>query len=148
VGENLERLGLRAELREGDATQPDAWWDGVPFDRILIDAPCSGTGVIRRHPDIKVLRTPAQVRESALLQSQILDSLWPLLAPGGVMLYCTCSILPAENEAVIAAFLARTPSAGEWPLDVAWGQAQGCGRQLLPGEGSHDGFYFARLRRM
>ncbi|MFM7273054.1 MAG: 16S rRNA (cytosine(967)-C(5))-methyltransferase RsmB [Gammaproteobacteria bacterium] len=148
VQENLQRLGLGAELREGDATQPDAWWDGVPFDRILVDAPCSGTGVIRRHPDIKVLRAPAQVRESAQLQSRILDALWPLLAPGGVLLYCTCSILPQENEAVIAAFLARTPSAGEWPLDVAWGQAQGCGRQLLPGEGSHDGFYFARLRRL
>lgn len=148
VQENLQRLGLRAELREGDATQPDAWWDGVPFERILVDAPCSGTGVIRRHPDIKVLRTPAQVRESAQVQSRILDALWPLLAPGGVLLYCTCSILPEENEAVIAAFLARTPSAGEWPLDVAWGHGQGFGRQLLPGEGSHDGFYFARLRKL
>lgn len=147
VGENLQRIGLRAELREGDATRPDAWWDGVPFDRILVDAPCSGTGVIRRHPDIKVLRTLAQVAESAALQARILDALWPLLAPGGVLLYSTCSILPDENDALVAAFLARTPSAEEWPLDVGWGHPRRCGRQLLPGEGSHDGFYYARLRR-
>jgi len=147
VAENLQRIGLHAQLREGDATHPDHWWDGVPFDRILVDAPCSGTGVIRRHPDIKVLRTATQVAESARLQARILEALWPLLGPAGVLLYSTCSILPEENEALVAAFLARTPTAEVWPFDVAWGHARPCGRQLLPGEGSHDGFYYARLRR-
>lgn len=147
VAENLARLRLEARLITGDAAQPDAWWDGRPFDRILLDAPCSGTGVIRRHPDIKLLRSPADIDGLARLQRQLLDALWPLLAPGGTLLYATCSILPAENSELVSAFLAATADAEEAPIDATWGLAQPVGRQLLPSPGGCDGFYYARLRK-
>lgn len=146
VAANLERIGANAELRVGDATQPATWWSGQPFDRILLDAPCSGTGVIRRHPDIKLLRTPADITTLAAQQRVLLAALWPLLAPGGELLYATCSILPEENSDTIAAFLAAQADARELPLPPI-GEAQAAGRQLLPVIGQADGFYYARLTK-
>ncbi|WP_404471594.1 16S rRNA (cytosine(967)-C(5))-methyltransferase RsmB [Vreelandella venusta] len=147
VDDTLNRLGLTAELQHADATQQD-WWSGTSFDAILLDAPCSGTGVIRRHPDIKTLRRKEDIRQLAKLQQQLLDNLWPLLRPGGTLLYATCSVLPAENADQIDAFLARTPDAKvTTPSDVAWGIQSGEGRQLFPAQGSHDGFFYARLEK-
>ena len=147
VEENLERLSLQGAVIASDAADTTAWWDGQPFDRILLDAPCSATGVIRRHPDIKLLRTPKDVRNLAEEQARLLDALWPLLKPGGALLYATCSILPEENEAQVAAFLQRTSDAREEPIEAAWGHARPHGRQLFPGEDGMDGFYYALLRR-
>ncbi|MBR2514009.1 MAG: 16S rRNA (cytosine(967)-C(5))-methyltransferase RsmB [Halomonas sp.] len=147
VDDTLNRLGLTAELQHADATQQD-WWSGTSFDAILLDAPCSGTGVIRRHPDIKTLRRKEDIRQLAKLQQQLLDNLWSLLRPGGTLLYATCSVLPAENADQIDAFLARTPDAKvTTPSDVAWGIQSGQGRQLFPEQGSHDGFFYARLEK-
>jgi 16S rRNA (cytosine967-C5)-methyltransferase len=147
VDDALHRLGLTAELQHADATQRD-WWSGTPFDAILLDAPCSGTGVIRRHPDIKKLRRPDDIRKLAALQRQLLDNLWPLLRPGGTLLYATCSVLPEENVDQVEAFLARTPDAQvTTPGDVAWGMPSGPGRQLFPEVSSHDGFFYARLEK-
>ncbi|MEQ7920936.1 16S rRNA (cytosine(967)-C(5))-methyltransferase RsmB [Xanthomonas sp. WHRI 1810A] len=150
VQENLNRLGLSAELIAADARATDHWWDGKPFDRILLDAPCSATGVIRRHPDIKLTRQADDIPALATLQGELLDALWPTLQVGGILLYATCSTLPAENSEVIAAFLARTSGARE--LDIAGqngnpppGLKQPHGRQLLAQQGGHDGFYYAKL---
>lgn len=152
VRDTLARLGQQARLIAGDAARPADWWDGRPFDRILLDAPCSATGVIRRHPDIKLLRQAADIPRLAATQALILDSVWPLLKPGGILLYATCSVLPAENTAQITAFLQRQPDAvcRDWPL--AWGRVQPAGAQLLPGDGGGDdgsggmdGFYYACL---
>ncbi len=145
IGENLDRLGLRAEVRAGDAGQPEPWWDGVPFDRILLDAPCSGTGVIRRHPDIKLLRRDTDVAELAAGQHRLLHALWPLLKPGGMLVYATCSVLRDENDRQIARFLQDVPSALEQPIEASWGIAVAAGRQILPGQDAMDGFYYARL---
>ena len=139
VRENLSRLGLVAELVTADATAPGAWWDGRPFDRILIDAPCSATGVIRRHPDIKVLRRPPDVDRAVLLQARLLRALWPLLVPGGRLVYATCSVLSRENDAQIAAFRAEEPA-----IEPAAGVAS---LQLKPGEAAGDGFYYAWLQK-
>lgn len=152
VEENLQRLRFQQsqqpQLLCGDATEPKQWWDGTPFDRILIDAPCSGTGVIRRHPDIKLLRKPADIDKLAQLQQAILAALWDLLKPGGILVYATCSIMPRENSQVIETFIADHPDATCDPLAVDWGLAQTCGQQLLPlSANSHDGFYYARLRK-
>jgi 16S rRNA (cytosine967-C5)-methyltransferase len=139
VRENLDRLGLKAKLVTGDATAPDDWWDGRPFDRILIDAPCSATGVIRRHPDIKVLRRRVDVDRAVLLQARLLRALWPLLGAGGRLVYATCSILKCENDAQIGAFRAEDPAI-EPPGGVA-------SVQLKPGEAGGDGFYYAWLEK-
>ena len=147
VRENLARLHVDAQILCGDASQPGDWWDGQRFDRILLDAPCSATGIIRRHPDIKVLRSAADISRLAQLQGKLLDSLWPLLKPGGILLYATCSIMPEENTQVVEAFLARQPAATCDQLDVPWGVSQPCGQQLLPRADGHDGFYYARLRK-
>ncbi|MCB1733904.1 MAG: 16S rRNA (cytosine(967)-C(5))-methyltransferase RsmB [Gammaproteobacteria bacterium] len=147
VHDNLQRLKLRADIRVGDALKPADWWDGKPFDRILLDAPCSGTGVIRRHPDIKVLRHANDIAPLAQRQGRLLDLLWDTLAPGGELLYVTCSVLKAENSAVVSAFLNRQVQAEALPIDAEWGMAQPVGRQTLPGEHGMDGFYFARLRK-
>ncbi|HVF34011.1 MAG TPA: 16S rRNA (cytosine(967)-C(5))-methyltransferase RsmB [Candidatus Saccharimonadia bacterium] len=146
---NFARLRLSGyELRIGDATEPAAWWDGRPFDRILVDAPCSGTGVIRRHPDIRLLRRSGDIAAHAALQARLLDALWPLLAGGGRLVYATCSVLADENARQIAAFLARTPAARALDAVPAWfGRESGAGRQNLPGEGGMDGFYYAVLER-
>ncbi|MEN5043514.1 16S rRNA (cytosine(967)-C(5))-methyltransferase RsmB [Pseudomonas koreensis] len=145
VKENLERLGLSAELIAADGRDTAAWWDGKPFQRILLDAPCSATGVIRRHPDIKLTRQPDDIVALAQLQGELLDTLWKTLEVGGILLYATCSTLPTENTEVIAAFLERTPGARELDLATTAGIKQPHGRQLLAQQGGHDGFYYAKL---
>ncbi|MBP7417573.1 MAG: 16S rRNA (cytosine(967)-C(5))-methyltransferase RsmB [Xanthomonadales bacterium] len=146
VRETLARLGLAAEVREGDATAPAGWWDGKPWDRILVDAPCSGTGVIRRHPDIRLLRRADDLAGLTALQDRLLDALWPLLAPGGRLVYATCSVLPAENDERIAAFLARTPAAvAVDAVPQGFGRPCAHGRQNLSGVDGMDGFYYAVL---
>lgn len=146
IEENLERLRLTgAKVIAADAAAPATWWDGQAFDRILLDAPCTATGVIRRHPDIKLLRRASDVAQTVTQQSCLLQTLWPLLQPGGILLYATCSILKAENETQISDFLARTPDARELPISADWGEARLQGRQLFPGP--TDGFYYARLQK-
>ncbi|MCP1641208.1 16S rRNA (cytosine967-C5)-methyltransferase [Pseudomonas citronellolis] len=145
VRENLQRLRLDATLVAADGRDTVAWWDGKPFQRILLDAPCSATGVIRRHPDIKLTRAAEDIPALAQLQGELLDALWPTLEVGGILLYATCSVMPQENRESIAAFLARTPGARELDLAGPWGLKQAHGRQLLPQEGGHDGFYYAKL---
>jgi len=147
VEENLHRLRLHATLKVADATQLSDWWDQTPFDRILLDAPCSATGVIRRHPDIKLLRRANDIAKLADLQRRLLATLWQTLKPGGLLVYATCSVLPQENEDTVAAFLAEQPDAEHQPIAADWGQARPYGRQLLPQDGGHDGFYYALLRR-
>ncbi len=150
VGDNLRRLGRTAQLVQADLCAPPAWWDGAPFDAILLDAPCSGTGVIRRHPDIKLLRRASDIAGFAARQSALLRSCWPLLRRGGRLLYATCSLLPAENAAVVSAFLAATPAAGVLPVPEPWRDLplHSCepGWQLLPGAAG-DGFYYACLQK-
>ena len=145
VRENLQRLRLVASLVSADGRDLEKWWDGKPFDRILLDAPCSATGVIRRHPDIKLTRQPDDIDRLAALQGELLDQLWQTLAVGGIRVYATCSILPQENSEVIQRFLEREPGARALPIAAAFGIAQPCGRQLLPQPGGHDGFYLAKL---
>jgi len=145
VRENLARLGLSADLIAADGRDTATWWDGKPFQRILLDAPCSATGVIRRHPDIKLTRQADDIAALAVLQGELLDALWPTLEVGGVLLYATCSTLPTENTEVIEAFLARTSGARELDLATTAGIKQPHGRQLLAQEGGHDGFYYAKL---
>ncbi len=149
IEENLTRLKLNASIVKGDAASPESWWDGAPFDRILLDAPCSATGVIRRHPDIKILRREQDIPTLVATQLQILQSLWPLLKPGGMLLYCTCSILPIENTELIEKFIEQTDDAVEKKIDVTWGLAQTVGRQILPSSiavvENMDGFYYAQL---
>ncbi len=148
VGETFDRLGLAgAQLLAADAADPAAWWDGEPYDAILVDAPCSATGIVRRQPDVLLHRRPSDVAALTALQARLLDALWPLLAPGGVLLYATCSILREENERQVDAFLARTPDAAVDMLPPAFGHAAGGGRQRLPGEAGMDGFFYARLKR-
>lgn len=150
--ENLARLRLPARLVCGDAASPGDWWDGTPFDRILLDAPCSATGVIRRHPDIRLLRRAADIEPLTARQQNLLAALWPLLAPGGRLLYVTCSVLPAENEQVVGDFLGARADAREDSLlpnynirDVMYRKA--CGFQILPGRNDLDGFYYACLTK-
>ncbi len=143
--ENLERLSLTPTMLIGDASQPSAWWDGQVYDRILLDAPCSATGVIRRHPDIKRLRQASDIPALVDLQSQILDALWRCLKPGGTLLYATCSILNVENSAQIDRFLSRHEDAQIAKFEVNWGVECQHGMQLLPTESAHDGFYYAKL---
>ena len=138
IESNLQRLGLAATLLIGDATEPAAWWDGQPFDRILLDAPCSALGVIRRHPDIKLRRRAADLPALVGRQRLLLDRLWPLLRPGGKLLYSTCSVLRAENQDLVAGFLAT----GIGRLQP---ETPAPGLQLLPGERDTDGFYYALM---
>lgn len=150
VSENLARLGLAGHpglrLVAADAADPD-WWDGRTFHRILLDAPCSATGVIRRHPEIKWLRTPQQVAEAVRLQARLLERLWPRLEPGGILLYATCSVLRDENDRQIEQFVTQRADA-EWAvMSAGWGRELGHARQILPGCGDMDGFFYARLRK-
>ena len=147
IGQNLARLGLKALVVVGDAGAAQSWWDGRPFDRILLDAPCSATGVIRRHPDIKLRRQPADIPRLIQAQARLLDGLWPLLRRGGKLLYVTCSILPGENEDQLRAFRDRRPDAAESALTGGWGRARPLGRQILPGERGMDGFYYGCLKK-
>jgi 16S rRNA (cytosine967-C5)-methyltransferase len=145
VQQNLKRLSLDGTALCADAGAPSDWWNGELFQRILVDAPCSGSGVIRRHPDIKLHRRAADIGTLAAAQSRLLGALWPLLAPRGRLLYATCSYLPRENDHVLAEFLANHPDASGGPMQCAWGRAAGHGRQVLPGEDTMDGFYYALL---
>ena len=147
VREGFDRLGVGrgAVLRTADATRPEAWWDGALFDAVLLDAPCSATGVIRRQPDVLLHRRASDIDALVDLQARLLDACWQVLAPGGVLLYATCSILRAENAAQVHAFLDRTPDARSEPLDARFGRTDGPGRQRLPGEDGMDGFFYARL---
>lgn len=149
VQQNLERIGLqsKATLLAADATKPEQWWDSKPFDRILLDAPCTATGVIRRHPEIKWLRSSDQVAQAVNLQQRLLQALWPLLVRGGILLYATCSVLRVENEDQVSRFVAEMNDASVESLPENWGRASGCGRQILPGEQGMDGFFYARLRK-
>ncbi|EAR07454.1 16S rRNA (cytosine(967)-C(5))-methyltransferase RsmB [Reinekea blandensis] len=147
VQENLERIGVSAELIAEDAAEIERWWDGVPFDAVLLDAPCSGTGVIRRHPDIKLLRKSADIKALSQVQSRLLDRLWGTVKPGGYLLYATCSVLPDENTDRIAAFLQAHPEAQEQPLALQADVDTEHGVQWLPQSDGHDGFYYALLKK-
>ena len=146
IKQNTDRLKLHAELIAADAANVESWWDGQLFDRILIDAPCSGTGVIRRHPDIKLLRRPNDITTLAEQQQQLLNKLWPLLKPAGILIYTTCSALKQENEQQIATFLEHHPEAQEHLILNAPAERRSYGYQRLPGETILDGFYYASLR--
>jgi len=146
VQENLDRLNLSATVIHGDASTPDEWWSGEQFDRILCDAPCSATGVIRRHPDIRWLRRDSDINELVTLQKKILSALWQKLKPGGVLLYATCSILPEENDLQVKAFLNTTSDASLIPLSTIH-DSDITTRQILPNEQKMDGFYYAKLQK-
>jgi 16S rRNA (cytosine967-C5)-methyltransferase len=147
IQQNLDRIRLEATLKAADAGDINSWWDGEGFDRILLDAPCSGSGVIRRHPDIKVLRQAEDIAALARRQQQLLDNLWATLNPGGIMVYTTCSIFRVENELQIGDFLQRHKDAVEVKLDPAPAREVSHGYQRLPGEDRMDGFYYACLRK-
>jgi 16S rRNA (cytosine967-C5)-methyltransferase len=152
VGENLRRGSLSAQLVGGDAAAPESWWDGVPFDRILLDAPCSALGVIRRHPDIRLRKSPSEIDKLPELQERLLNSAWRLLAPGGRLVYATCTVTRSENRDLVGAFLRNTPGAEsvppvEWEGWPGFGEADEFGRQILPGEAGADGFYYAALTK-
>jgi 16S rRNA (cytosine967-C5)-methyltransferase len=144
VRENLQRLGHQADVQAGDAATPKQWWDGELYDRILLDVPCSATGVIRRHPDIRWLRKAADIPALATLQQQILIQIWPLLKPGGTLLYATCSVLPQENQQQIEQFLAHHQDAVPVALGLGMNDSQW---QILPGEQNADGFFYAKLQK-
>ncbi len=151
IEDNLSRLGLTARVKAADCRKLDDWWDGRPFDRILVDAPCSASGVVRRHPDIKWLRREKDISGFARLQREILDALWRVLAPGGKMLYCTCSLFPLENSAQIDAFLHRHANARCLPLALTRDTLPGAVGsppflQLIP-QAEHDGFFHALLQK-
>ena len=147
VAENLTRLGFSAELLCGDATRPDTWWNNQAFDKILVDAPCSATGILRRQPDIKIHRRLSDITNLVELQHDILQKLWPLLKPQGTLLYSTCSILNVENENLMAAFVDSQKDCDALKLTANWGRDTGKGRQILPGDSDMDGFYYCLLRK-
>lgn len=147
MGANLARLGLDCEVRTGDAGDPTGWWDGKPFDRILLDAPCSATGVIRRHPDIKLHRRAGDIASLARTQAALLETLWSLLAPGGRLVYATCSVLRAENERVIGTLLAAHTDVRALECKLPAGHAAGAGWQVLPGQDGLDGMFYAVLEK-
>ncbi len=148
IGPSLQRLGLEAEIITGDAARPDDWWDGRAFDRILIDAPCSATGVLRRHPDIRWLRRSGDIDANSRVQARMLDALWPLMAPGGLLVYATCSILHAENRDQGREFLERHPDAEAVDVAIPACRDVGPGVQVLPGSLDRDGFYYLAVRRL
>jgi 16S rRNA (cytosine967-C5)-methyltransferase len=147
IQENLDRLQLPATLLAADAAETESWWDGKQFDRILLDAPCSASGVIRRHPDIKVLRRSEDVDQLVMQQQRLLEALWPLLAPGGMLLYVTCSVLKRENSSQMKHFIESHPDCRVVDLPGRWGHVLDPGRQILPGEQGMDGFYYACIRK-
>ena len=147
LGETLSRLGLSANLITSDARDTTTWWDGKTFDRILLDVPCSASGVIRRHPDIKLLRQKEDVDRLVELQSELLEALWSVLAPGGCLVYATCSVFPVENQDRIARFLQHHDNARERPIVGPWGKCVQHGRQIFPGMDTMDGFYYAVVQK-
>lgn len=144
---NLDRLGLHCDARTGDAGDPAKWWDGKLFDRILLDAPCSATGVIRRHPDIKLHRRAGDIAQLASEQRRLLDALWPLLARGGRLVYATCSMLREENQHVVEPFLSTHVDARALSVELPVGHKAGPGWQILPGEGGLDGMFYVVLEK-
>lgn len=147
IEENLARLNLNAEIKIAQAENLSDWWDGKTFDRVLLDAPCSATGVIRRHPDIKLLRQEGDVKNLAELQLKLMTSLWKTLAPNGLMVYATCSVFSQENSRIVERFLKQTDDAKLLPIQEGWGVDTQFGTQLFPEKGSHDGFFYARLQK-
>jgi len=147
VQENLDRLDLVATLKHADAANIDQWWDQRPFDRILLDVPCSATGVIRRHPDIKLLRRESDIVPLAGIQLGLLEAMWRVLAPGGRLVYATCSVFPQENHRIIRRFLKQRDDATLLEPDVLWGRDMEAGRQMLPVPEGHDGFFYAVLEK-
>ncbi|GHD41703.1 16S rRNA m(5)C-967 methyltransferase [Marinobacter persicus] len=147
IEENLERLDLHATLRQADAADTGHWWDGKAFDRILLDVPCSATGVIRRHPDIKLLRRESDIAPLAGIQLGLLEAMWDILAPGGRLVYATCSVFGQENHRIIQRFVKQNEQVKLVTLDTDWGIDTGAGRQLLPDPDSHDGFFYAVLEK-
>ena len=147
VQENLDRTQLKARLLAANAFEPNSWWDNKPFDRILLDAPCSASGVIRRHPDIKLLRHQDDIPNLVKEQEQILNALWPLLKSGGMLLYATCSVLAEENTLQIQHFLQQHADAELQPINSDWGQQQVAGKQILAGESGMDGFFYALIQK-
>ena len=147
VQENLDRLDLHATLTQADAADIDSWWDGAPFDRILLDVPCSATGVIRRHPDIKLLRRESDIVPLASIQLGLLEAMWSILKPGGRLVYATCSVFPQENHRIIQRFLKQQEQATLVQNNADWGRDMDTGRQLLPDPDSHDGFFYAVLEK-
>ncbi len=148
VNDTLTRLNLNADTLTADASETETWAGDRKFDRILLDAPCSGFGVIRRHPDIKLLRRESDIAALQRLQAKILESAWNLLAPGGILLYATCSVLKQENEYQIGRFLERHPDATELAISANWGLDRPFGRQILTGDDRMDGFYYAKLGKI
>lgn len=148
IQENLSRLNLHAEYHCADAANINTWWDKKPFDRILLDAPCSASGVVRRHPDIKLLRQLNDIKAFAKEQLHLLSSLWPLLKSNGLFLYATCSIFPEENVEVMKKFIATRDDVKEEKIQAEWGMECEIGRQILPGMHNMDGFYYALLRKV
>jgi 16S rRNA (cytosine967-C5)-methyltransferase len=150
IRENLSRLGLEARVQAADAAQPALWWDGRPFDAILLDAPCTASGIVRRHPDVRWLRRESDIAQLAQIQARLLSALWPLLAPGGRLVYCTCSVFRAEGEHQVQTFLAHNKEAvlrsGPGHLLPHSGESAGAVRDNLPGD--HDGFHYAVLERL
>ena len=145
--DNLQRLGLKAQLIAADVGDADQWWDQQPFDRILLDAPCSASGVIRRHPDIKLLRKDTDIDKLADIQHYLLKEVWNTLAKGGILVYATCSVFTRENDQVIERFLAEQKEASLLTIEASWGQTTEHGRQLFPSINGCDGFYYSRLQK-
>lgn len=148
IKENLARLKMKAKLICADAADVNTWWDKNLFDRILLDAPCSASGVIRRHPDIKLLRAATDIKALAAEQLRILNALWETLKPGGKLLYVTCSIFPDENAETVKKFLQAHSDAKEEKIEAEWGLSSEVGRQILPGIEGMDGFYYAKLAKL
>jgi tRNA and rRNA cytosine-C5-methylases len=147
VRETLQRVGVEAQLRTADATDAAIWWDGQPFDAVLLDAPCSATGIVRRQPDVLLHRREEDLAALTVLQARLLDTAWHVLRSGGVLAYATCSLLRMENAGQLDAFRVRHPDARLDVLDDTWGHAEGGGRQRFPGEQQMDGFFYAALRK-
>ncbi len=149
IAQNLQRLGLEARIVVGDAAQPGAWWDGVLFDGILLDAPCTASGIVRRHPDVRWLRRPTDIAQLAALQAQLLASMWRLLKPGGRLVYCTCSVFKAEGDTQIQTFLAHHKDAGLMPSPGHLLPQSSAPGPVFPDnlKGEHDGFYYALLEK-
>ena len=143
--ENAIRLGLHGNFLNADLCKIDDWWDGNQFDRIMLDAPCSGTGVIRRNPDIKLLRKASDISKLAEKQFDIMSAIWPTLKPDGVLLYITCSVLPEENDLVIEKFIKFQKDVKVSQIEINCGISTKYGKQLFPEKNAHDGFYYATL---
>jgi 16S rRNA (cytosine967-C5)-methyltransferase len=145
--DNLQRLNLQANLIAADVGAIEEWWDNNPFDRILLDAPCSASGVIRRHPDIKLLRKDTDIDNLSKIQTELLEKVWKTLRKGSMLIYATCSVLPQENDQVVAQFLATNNDASVVKIEANWGKATDFGRQIFPSAKGGDGFYYSRLQK-